>query len=63
MNFGQLTSDATHGPGFAYQLMRGRDLLRVKGAADLDLMTTSNYFFAHYSAWFGLRSHLRAGLL
>jgi len=62
MNFGQLISDATHGPGFAYQLMRGQDLLRVRGAADLDLMTTSNYFFAHYSAWFGLRSHLRAGL-
>lgn len=63
MSFGQLTSDATHGPGFAYQLMRGRDLLRVRAAADLDLMTTSAYFFAHYSAWFGLRSHLRAGLL
>ena len=31
MNFGQLISDATHGPGFAYQLMRGRDLLRVRG--------------------------------
>ncbi|HET9388021.1 MAG TPA: hypothetical protein VFO44_00095, partial [Steroidobacteraceae bacterium] len=63
MNFGQLTSDATHGAEFAYQLMRGRDLLRVKAAAGLDLMTTSNYFFAHNSAWFGLRSHLRAGLL
>lgn len=63
MNFGQLTSDATHGAEFAYQLMPGRDLLRVKAAAGLDLMTTSNYFFSHNSAWFGLRSHLRAGLL
>ena len=63
LNFGQITSNATHGAGFAYQLMQGHDLLRAAHAANLDLMTTSNYFFAHYSAWFGVRSHVHAGVL
>lgn len=63
LNFGQLLSDTTHGAAFAWHLMTARDLTAVKRAAGLNLMTTSDYLFAHISSWFGTRSHVRVYLL
>lgn len=63
LNFGQLLSDATHGAAFAWHLMTASDLIAVKRAAGLNLMTTSDYLFAHVSSWFGTRSHVRVYLL
>ena len=59
----QMLSDQTKGEEFAYSLMQIGDLPAVVRASHLDTMTTSAYFFSHFSALLGQRAHLRNGLL
>jgi hypothetical protein len=56
-------SDATNGEGFAYSMMQMRDLPHVVHDSHLDMMRASAYFFAHASAWLGIGSSFRNGLL
>lgn len=63
INARQVLSDSTNGERFANSMMSLADLWRVKQAAGLDSMTTSNYFFANLSAWVGDRTYVRNGLL
>jgi hypothetical protein len=59
----QLISKGTDGEYFAYYIMQGRDILSVKKEANLDVTTTSNFFFASLSAWLGSRASIRNWLL
>jgi|SRR6516162_4837550 hypothetical protein len=59
----QMISNSTYGEYFAHYLMRTADLLVVKRAVGLDNTVTSNYFFAHWSAWLGSRAETRNWLI
>jgi hypothetical protein len=63
LNVTQVLSDATDGDTFAHALMRLGDLPAVARAGHLDLMITSEYFFANRSALLGDRAHLHHGLM
>lgn len=63
MSAAQVLSDATDQDRFAYLMMRFRDTLEVARAAHLNATTTSDYFFAHLSAWLGFRAGLRNAVL
>jgi len=63
MNVRELISDSTHGEAFAHDLMQMRDLPQVKRLAGLDMMATSDYFFANASSWIGGRVYFRNGVL
>ena len=63
MNVGELISNSTQGEMFAHDLMQMRDLPGVKELSGLDMMATSNYFFANVSGWVGGRVNFRNAVL
>jgi len=63
MNVRGLISDSTDGEGFARVMMQMQDLPQVRRLAGLDMMATSDYFFANVSAWIGGRVYFRNGVL
>jgi len=63
MNVGELVSNSTDGETFAHDMMQMRDLPQVKKLAGLDMMATSDYFFANISSWIGGRVNVRNGVL
>jgi len=63
MNIRQLASNATAGEAFAHQMMQMSDLMQVQRLAGLDMMRTSDYFFANLSSWIGGRVYFRNGVL
>jgi hypothetical protein len=56
-------SDSTNEESFARFMMRIDDLMSVSRAAKLDMMSTSEYFFAHFSEWLATRAGIRNELL
>lgn len=56
-------SDSTNGEAFARSMMNLSDLIDVTKAANLNMMSASNYFFAHLSEWLAVRAGIRNELL
>jgi len=63
MSVRELISNSTDGEGFAHAMMQMSDLLQVKRFGKLDMMATSDYFFANISSWIGGRAYFRNGVL
>lgn len=59
----QLISPGVRGDYFAYRLMLASDVFKVARDAGLNRTDASNLFFAHFSAFFGLRTEIRKVLL
>jgi hypothetical protein len=63
VNVRHVLSDSTNGESFARFMMKMSDLMSVSGAAKLNMMSTSTYFFASLSEWLGTRVWIRNALL
>ena len=50
---GHLISDGTRGEYFAHYQMQAGDIVEVARAANLDMTTASNFWFANWSEWLG----------
>jgi hypothetical protein len=59
----QLIFPGVRGDYFAYRLMAPADIFRMARDTGLDRTDTSDMFFAHFSAFYGLRSEIRKVLL
>jgi hypothetical protein len=59
----QLTTSAIRGDFSAHFLFAVEDIWPASRASGADLTTTSGYYVAHYSAFYGARSELRAVLM
>ncbi|MGB2682236.1 MAG: hypothetical protein WBE39_13080 [Candidatus Competibacter sp.] len=59
LSMSQLTSKSLNSENFAYYMMDLNDLFLVKQAADLNVNTVGNYFFANFSSWLGNRWGIR----